>query len=67
MQIEIEKDTSKKIAHASKLLGIHKNHLVDRAIIVYLDNLSKYVELKEELAYWDNLSDEALTNFERRL
>jgi len=64
MQISLEKDASKKIDKASKLLGIEKTGLIDRVILFYLDNLSKYLELKEEMRSWDALSDEALSNFE---
>ena len=67
MQIEIEKDISKKINEASKLLGIEKSKIIDRAILIYLDNLSKYLDLKQEMKAWDTLSDEALINFEKSL
>jgi len=67
MQIEIPKDTSKKIDKASKLLGIKDKKLIDRAILLYLDNISKYLELKKEIGEWDYLSDEALINFEKSL
>lgn len=64
MQIEIAKDTSKKINNISKLLGIKKNELIDKAILLYLDSISKYLDLKQEMKEWDILSDEALLNFE---
>ena len=48
-------------------MGIKKDELVDRAILLYLDNLSKYLELKQEMHDWDILSDEALLNFEKSL
>jgi len=67
MQIEIEKDTSKKVNEASKLLGLEKSEIINRAIVVYLDNLSKYLDLKHEMKEWDALSDEALINFEKSL
>ena len=67
MQIEIPKDTSKKVEKISKILGIEKKQLVDRAILLYLDNISKYLNLKEEFNEWDMLSDEALINFEKSL
>lgn len=67
MEIEIPKGTSKKIDETAKLLGIKKQELIDRAILLYLDNLSKYLELKKEMREWDILSDEALTNFEKSL
>jgi len=65
--IEIPKDTSKKVDEVSKILGIDKDKLVDRAILVYLDTISKYSDLKKEMAEWDLLSDEALINFEKSL
>ena len=67
MQIEIPKDTSKKVENMSKLLGIKRSKLIDRAILLYLDNLSKYLNLKKEMKEWDILSDEALSNFEKSL
>ncbi len=65
MQIEIEKDTSKKVDEASKALRIKKNEFVERAILLYVDNMQKYIGLKEEMKAWDSLSDEALENFEK--
>ena len=67
MQIEIPKDISKKIDRIAELLGIKREQLVDRAILVYLDNMSKYLELKGEMRELDILSDEALMNFEQSL
>lgn len=67
MQIEIPKETLKKVEVASNTLGIKDAEIVNRAVLVYLDNLQKYMELKKELAAWDSLSDEAILNFERQL
>jgi len=67
MQIEIPKDTSIKINRASLILGIKEKELIDRAILLYLDNISKYLSLKQEMKEWDLLSDEALMNFEKSL
>ena len=67
MQIEIPKDTSRKIDQVSELLGIKKQRLVDKAILLYLDNINKYLDLKKEMKEWDYLSDEALSNFEDSL
>lgn len=67
MQIETSKENEKKIKEVSKFLGLEEEDIVDRAITLYLDNIEKYVELKKELKDWDNLSDEALINFERSL
>ena len=64
MQIQISKDTNKKIREASKILGLEEEEIVYRAILLYLDNIEKYIELKKEYKEWDKLSDEALANFE---
>jgi len=63
----MSKDTSMKVHQASKDLGIREEALVDRAIIVYLDSISKYLALKQEMKAWDSLSDEALMSFEKGL
>ena len=65
MEIEISKDTSKKVNRASKTLGMNEKELIDRAILVYLDSRRSYLELKDELKAWDLLSDEALLDFEK--
>jgi len=67
MQIEIPKDTSEKVNKASKLLGVKKQEIIDRAILVYLDSISKHMELKQEMEEWEHLSDEALINFEKKI
>ena len=67
MQIEIAKDTSKKVDKVSKLLGIGESQLVESAILLYLDKISKYLNLKKEMNQWDSLSDKALMNFEKSL
>ncbi|HIK02451.1 TPA: hypothetical protein H1012_01230 [archaeon] len=66
MQIELPKETSKKVEDASKVLGLEKKDIINRALLLYLDNLQKYLELKKELKEWDSLSDEAILNFERK-
>ena len=67
MQIELPKELSEKLEQASKQLGIKKEDLVDRALLLFLDNISKYAELKKEMKDWDFLSDEALASFEKSL
>ena len=67
MQIELPKETTRKLNKASKILGLKDKQIVDRAILVYLDNIEKYVGLKKEMKDWDALSDEALVSFEDAL
>ena len=67
MQVQISKDVDKKIKEASRILGLEEEEIIDRAILLYLDNIQKYLELKKVVKIWDKLSDEALENFERGL
>ena len=67
MQIELPEEVSEKLEETSKRLGIKKEDLVDRAVSLYINNISKYAKLKKEMKDWDFLSDEALTNFEKSL
>mgnify|MGYP001600816816 CR=1 FL=1 len=67
MEIEVPKDTTEKISKASKILGIKREELVDRAVLLYLDTMSRYLDLKQEMKEWDKLSGEAIINFEKSL
>ena len=65
--IKIPEETSEKLDKASEILGLNKEKLIDRALLLYLDNLEKYLDLKKEFNLWDELSDEALLDFEKPL
>ncbi|MBI2581467.1 hypothetical protein HYV85_06735 [Candidatus Woesearchaeota archaeon] len=67
MQIEIQKKTSEKLEKTARLLGLKKNELADKALLLYLDSIGKHVALKKEMKEWDFLSDEAFANFEKAL
>ena len=65
--IKLSEDMAADVEKASEALGIKKNELVGRAVLLYLDNLHKYMDLKMEFKEWEKLSDEALSNFEKSL
>ncbi len=65
MQVEIPQKTSNKIDKLSKLLGLKKQEVIDKALLLYLDNLYQYKEFKKEMKAWDLLSEEAWTHFEK--
>ncbi len=67
MQVNIHKDISTKVEYVSSIMGIDKKELVDRAILTYIDSVSKLLDLKKEFKSWEKLSDEALLNFEKAL
>lgn len=67
MDVEIQKETSDRVVEISKELGIEKNEFIERAVLVYLDSISKYIDFKKEIHDWDVLSDQAFDNFEKSL
>ena len=67
MQIETQNNNLVKVDKVSELIGIKKQDLVEMALLLYLDNSSKYLELKQEIKEWDFISDEALINFEKEI
>jgi len=67
MHVDVSKDVGTKIERMSGIMGIGKKELVDRAILTYIDSVSRFLELKKEFREWDELSDEALLNFEKSL
>ena len=55
------------LQHASQLMGIGEEELIDRALELYLTSIRGYFDLASELRAWDALSDEALENMEDNL
>ena len=67
MDIHLSKETAKKIQKISKRLGVGQNDVIDRAISLYLDSISKQMDFRRELKQWDILSDEALLSFDEEV
>ncbi len=65
--VQISEGAYSEVKHASTMLGFNEQDIVERAIVIYLDIIQKQVELKKEFQEWDELSDEALDNFEGAL
>jgi len=65
MPTKLSNNLNTKIKLASKRLGVKKDELINNAITFYLDNLGPYLDLRNELAAWDKLADEALAGVER--
>ncbi len=64
MEIEIPKELDKRLTEISKDLGLDKEEVVNRALLLYMDSIQKMLLLKNEMNAWDKLSDEALEKFE---
>lgn len=58
---------NQQVKAVSKKFGVREQDIFKNAVSFYLDNIVPYLELKHELATWDELSDEALIKFERTL
>lgn len=67
MNLTLSQAVNSKVRKVSKAFGIKKEDVLKNAIAFYLDNLSPYLDLKEESKRWDRLSDEALLKFEQSL
>jgi len=65
MPTKLSNNLNTKINLVSKKLGIKRSELINNAVTIYLDNLDPYLDLKNELAAWDKLSDEALSEVDR--
>ena len=67
MTLALSPAVSKKVRLASKAFGINEKDLFQNALVFYLEAMRPYLDLKREVDGWENLSDEALLNFERSL
>lgn len=47
--------------------GTSEQELFRNAVRYYIDSVKQYLDLDEEMKGWDQLSDEALLNFERSI
>jgi hypothetical protein len=65
MQIHIEEQLNKRLQDVSKAYGVDEQQLIKQAILLYLDTVTKNVDLRRELAAWDALSDEAMLSLEQ--
>lgn len=65
MEIQLSKNTRNKLNQVSSILGVRSKEVVNRALLFYLDTISKQLELRKDMASWDDLSDEALAKFDK--
>lgn len=67
MSIAISSTIESQIKKLSERFGINEKEFVQNAITSYLDDISPYLNLKEELSLWEKASDEDLIKFENAL
>mgnify|MGYP001560223214 CR=1 FL=1 len=53
MEIEIPKEIDSNMENVSKEIGLSKEEIVARALVLYLANLKDYLFLKEEMSDWE--------------
>ncbi|MEK7481118.1 MAG: hypothetical protein AAB604_03405 [Patescibacteria group bacterium] len=58
--IHVEEKINQNLEKTSKIMGIKKRELVDRALLYYFESIKDMVDLKREFDAWDRLSDEAM-------
>lgn len=67
MSITIEKNTQKDLKKVAERMGIKEKELVDRALLLYLENAKKLLDLEREFLAWDALSDEAFYQLSQKV
>lgn len=65
MEVKISKDIDMELKKVSENLGFNKQKIIEKAILFYLNNVKKQTDLNREFNEFDELSDEALFNFEK--
>ena len=55
--IMVDKQINIKVKKVSKNLGISTQAFTTNAILFYIQNISKKLDLKEELSLWENASN----------
>lgn len=64
--LQIEEKLDENLKKASKLMGVKKKDLVDRAFLYYFESIRDFLNLKKEIEAWDALSDEAMRQMKTR-
>lgn len=67
MEIKISKEIDAELKRVSENFGFDKQKIIEKALLFYLDFIKKQAELNKEFNELDELSDEALVNFENSL
>lgn len=67
MSITIKKNTQKDLKKIAERMGIKEKELVDRALLLYLENAKKLLDLEKEFLAWDALSDEAFCQLSQKV
>jgi hypothetical protein len=67
MNIVIEKNIQRGLTEIAKRMGVGEKELVDRALLLYLENAKKLLDLDKEFLAWDALSDESFYQLSQKL
>ena len=67
MNVNLSKSISLQVQEIAKDVGLKEGEIVNNAVLLYLDTMKKHLQLKKELNELDELSDEALSNFEAQI
>ena len=54
----------KEIERVAQLTGLSEQEIIDRAVLLYMENFRGMADLEAEMKAWDALSDEALEKME---
>lgn len=63
----IPQKIEKEVTEISQGFGLSKEDFIINAILFYLKNLEKKIELKKELETWEKISNDDLLKFEKSI
>jgi len=63
----IPQKIEKEVKEISQGFGLSKEDFIINAILFYLKNLEKKIELKKELETWEKISNDDLLKFEKSI
>ncbi|MDP2691383.1 MAG: hypothetical protein Q8O95_03215 [bacterium] len=67
MSFQLSTKTMGRVHFLAVRLNISEKTLVEKAVEFYAVALKREKQLQEEMTAWDQLSDEALRNFEKNI
>ena len=67
MTITVSQKIEKEVKNLSNRLGLSREDFITNAVLYYTSNLSKELNLKDELTAWDRASNLDLIKFEKMI
>jgi hypothetical protein len=67
MTIEVTNTVEDRLKILTHRFGSNEQEIIEKAITLYFNHIQEKTDFEDEFNIWDDLSDEALNNFEAQL